>query len=247
MAIGLSGIIIYGDRTADWAYLFPINYLRAVEHSLRDRDNALLSMDIESRITDGLKIYGTLLLDELRKDKLGTDWYGNKHAFQAGIHLTDPLGIPNLAARFEYVAIMPWVYTHKYNVNRYINDGLSLGYWTGPNSEVYYMHIEKRLSRRFNTGIKLWQWKHGRNYENENIGGDIMLGHNVLLGDQQEPRETRTFLEGILETNKKIDFYIQYEVFNGLFLDFSLRKNQYTEPGVETNLTELHFGLRLNY
>ncbi len=247
MAVGLTGAIIYGNRSADWAYLFPINYFRAVEHTLRDRDNALLALDLESRLFNGVKIYGSLFLDELRKDKLGSDWYGNKHGFQAGLHLTDPLGIANLAARFEYTAIMPWVYTHKYNANRFISDGVPLGYWSGPNSEVYYLHLEKQFSRRLNVGVKLWQWKHGRNYDNENIGGDILLGHNTLIGDQTEPRETRVFLEGILESEKKVEIYAEYEALNGLFLNVATRFSQYMDDANTKDVTELHFGLRLEY
>jgi hypothetical protein len=247
MAIGLTGAIIYGNRTADWAYLFPINYFRAVEHTLGDRDNALLALDLETRVINRVKIYGSLFLDELRKDKLGSDWYGNKHGFQAGLHLTDPLGIANLAARVEYTAIMPWVYTHKYDANRYISNELPLGYWSGPNSEVYYAHLEKRLSHRLNLGAKFWHWKHGQNYENENIGGDILLGHNTLIGNQTEARETRKFLEGILESEDKLELYIRYEAFNGFFLDFASRFSQYQVEENTKDITELHFGFRLEY
>ena len=247
MAIGLNGLIIYGNRSADWAYLFPINYFRAIEHNLRDRDNAILAVDLESRLFDGTKIYGTLFIDELRQDKIGTDWYGNKHGFQLGLHLADLFRIPNITARFEYVAVMPWVYTHKYNVNRYIHDMRSLGYWAGPNSQVVYLHLEKEWHRRLRTGLKWRQWKHGRNYSNENIGGDILLGHNVLLGEQEKPRETRKFLEGILETDERFNFYAQYEVFNDFYLDFSYTHIKYVDPDVQSNLNEIHFGFKLDY
>lgn len=247
MAIGLSGIVIYGNRTADWAYLFPINYFRASEHNLQDRDNALLAIDLESKIFDGVKIYGTFFIDEFRKDKIGTNWYGNKHGYQAGLHLTDPFGIPNLAARIEYVAIMPWVYTHKYKVNRYISDMWSLGHRVGPNSEIMYFHLEKDWHRRFVTGLKWQQWKHGRNYPDENIGGDILLGHSVLIGDQEEPRQTRKFLEGVLETEKILQIYAAYEVFNDFYLNFRFTNMRYNDPETNSNLNEFHFGFRLDY
>jgi hypothetical protein len=247
MAIGLTGIITYGNRSVDWAYLFPFNYFRATEHNLRDRDNALLALDMESRIFHGMKIYGTLFLDELRKDKLGTDWYGNKHGFQAGFHLTDPVDIPNLALRFEYTAIMPWVYTHKYSINRFISDTLSLGHWAGPNSEIIYIHLEKYWHRRLVTGLKCRQWRHGKNYPNENIGGNILLGHDEMIGEQEKPREKRKFLEGILETDTRFEFYVQYEVLNDLFLNFAAVNTRYSNPNLNTNLTELHFGFRLDY
>jgi len=192
-------------------------------------------------------VYGTFLIDELWTKKLFTDWWGNKHGFQAGTHITDPFGISNLALRLEYSAIMPWVYTHKYNVNRYINDGLSLGHWVGPNSEIIYAHIEKDLHQRLIIGFRYQQWKHGDNYPNENIGGDILLGHNVLLGDQEEPRTTRTFLEGILSTNRMYEFYTQYQLFNDFFINLAARKieNQTTESS--QNLTEVHLGFNLEY
>lgn len=247
MAIGLTGIIIYGNRSADWAYLFPINYFRAIEHNLRDRDNALLAIDLESRIFSGVKLYGTFFIDEFKKDKIGTDWFGNKHGFQAGLHLTDPLGIENLALRGEYLAIMPWVYTHKYDVNRYISDLSSLGYWAGPNSEVIYFHLEKQWHRRLIMGMKWRQWKHGQNYPDENIGGDILLGHSKLMPGQEEPRETREFLEGILETEKTIKFYTQYELFNDFYLRFSAINTRYSSPEESSDLTELHFGIKIDY
>jgi hypothetical protein len=62
MAIGLTGIIIYGNRSVDWSYLFPLNFFRATEHNLRDRDNALLAIDLEARIFKGTKIYLPILL-----------------------------------------------------------------------------------------------------------------------------------------------------------------------------------------
>ncbi len=247
MSVGLTGMILYGNRYLEWAYLLPFIYLRAVEHNLRDRDNALLAIDLETRLWPGVKVYGTLLLDELRSDKLFTDWYGNKHGFQLGTHITDPFGLANLALRVEYAALMPWVYTHKYNVNRYINDGLSLGHWAGPNSEILYAHIEQDLHQRLIVGLRYQQWKHGDNYPNENIGGDILLGHNVLLGDQTESRTTREFLEGILTTSRFYEFYTQYEVLNDFFLNLSVRKIDIQNPESSQNLTEMHLGFKLEY
>lgn len=247
MSIGLNGMILYGNRSLEWAYLLPFNYMRATEHNLRDRDNALLALDMEAQLFRGIKLYGTLLLDEFKKSELFTDWYGNKHGYQIGMHITDPFGLDNLAFRAEYLAIMPWVYTHKYDINRYINDGLSLGHWAGPNSEIIYLHAEQDLHQRLRLGLRFQQWKHGDNYPDENIGGDILLGHQVLLGDQEEPRTTREFLEGILTTSQTYEFYTQYEVFNDLFLNLALRNYKIKNPESDENLTEVHFGIKLDY
>ena len=246
-AIGLTGMIIYGNRSVDWAYLFPLNFLRATEHNLRDRDNALLAMDIESRISNGTKIYCTLLIDELRKEKLGTDWFGNKHGFQVGIHLTDPFNIPNIALRFEYLRIRPWVYTHKFDINRYVSDLSPLGYWAGPNSEIFYIHLEKEWHWRLVSGLKWRQWNHGANYPNKNIGGDILLGHDILIGNQVEQVETTKFLEGISQKQERLEFYTNYEILNDCYLNLSVINTKFSDPEKSSNLTEFHFGLRLDY
>ncbi len=96
-------------------------------------------------------------------------------------------------------------------------------------------------------GLRYQQWKRGDNYPNENIGGDILTGHNVLLGDQEEARTTRKFLEGILTTSRLYEFYTQYEIFNDFFINLAVRKIKIQNPASNQNLTEVHLGLKLDY
>lgn len=245
--IGLNENFIYGNRYADWAYLIPFNFYRAAQHKLRDRDNATISVDLEVLPYHGVKIYGTLFLDEFRKAKLGTDWYGNKHAFQIGLLTLDPLGLNNLSLRLEYTAIMPWVYTHDFRINSYSSDYRSLGHWSGPNSEVYYLHLAKDWHQRLSSGLRLRQWKHGANYDNENIGGDIFKGHRVFMPGQTQARETRKFLEGILTTEQRLEVYSQYEIFNDFYLSGEYRRIRSKTEDKTSNLNEFYFTVVLKY
>ena len=247
MSVGLTEMVIYGNRSPEWAYFIPFNFYRATEHNLRDRDNLLIAIDIEANILAGSKIYGTIMLDEFKQSKLFSDWWGNKFAYHLGYHLVDPFGLPNLSVRFEYAAIRPWVYTHIFKVNRYINYTHSLGHWAGPNSQVIYINLEKDWHWRFITGLRFTQFKHGDNYPNENIGGNILLGHNILLGEQEEARETSKFLEGILTTDNIIELFTRYEVFNNLFLQFSMAHRNSRIQDHTTNLMIYQFGFRLDY
>jgi hypothetical protein len=247
LTFGFNESFIYGYRYADWAYLIPFNFYRAVQHKLRDRDNATISIDFEWIPFRRTKFYGSIYLDEFKKSKLGTDWFGNKHGFQFGAVQLDPFRISNLKLCFEYVAIMPWVYTHKFEINRYESDGRSLGYWAGPNSEIYYIDLKKDWNYRFYTGLRIRQWKHGANYTNENIGGDLLTGRSILLGSQQVPRETRKFLEGILTREQRIEFYTEYEIFNGLYINGNAAWQNSTTEDIETEFNEIHLGFRLEY
>ncbi len=247
VTIGLNECFIYGNRYADWAYLLPFNFYRAVQHKLRDRDNATISLDAEYLAWPGFKVYGTVFLDEFKKSKIGTNWYGNKQAFAFGLWWVDPFKLSNFSLRFEYTAIMPWVYTHKFRLNAYTSDGRSLGHWAGPNSEVFYLHLQKDWHARLISGLKLQQWKHGANYPDENIGGDILLGHGTLLGNQSEPRQTRKFLEGILTTYQTAELYVNYEVFNDFYVKGSFTLGKVETAGSVKNYHELFVGAVLKY
>jgi hypothetical protein len=238
---------IYGNRYADWAYLIPMNFYRAVQHKLRDRDNATISLDTKFLPYKGAALYAAVFLDEFKASALGSDWYGNKHAMLLGFQQLDPFGLPNISLTVEYTAIRPWVYTHKYRINNYTSDNHSLGHWAGPNSEVIYADVKKEWSRRLITGLSFRQYKHGANYDNLNIGGDILLGHNDLLGDQTEPVETSVFLDGILTTSKTYDFYARYEVFNGLFIEGMYRLTSEKSEDLEKDYSEVHFGFKFRY
>ena len=247
LTIGLNESFIYGNRYADWAYLIPFNFYRAVQHKLRDRDNATISIDAEYLVKNGLKVYGTIFLDEFKRSRLFTNWYGNKQAFLFGLWAVDPFHLNNFSVRFEYTAIMPWVYTYKYLINAYTSDQRSIGHWAGPNSEVIYLHVQKDWHARLRTGVKLQQYKHGNNYPNENIGGNILQGHATLLGNQEKPREIRKFLEGILTTRKTIQLYANYEIFNDFYLKGALTFGQLKEEQKKSNYREFFVGVVLKY
>jgi len=247
ITIGLNEVFIYGNRYADWSYLIPFNFYRAVQHKLRDRDNATIAIDLEAIPLNGAKLYGTIFIDEMKFEKLGTDWWGNKHAFQGGVVLADPFRLHNTMLQAEYTAIMPWVYTHKFAVNRYESDGRSLGHPAGPNSEVILFSVSKDISVRWLLGLQWSQTKKGANYPNENIGGDLLTGENVLLGTQEEPRQTRRFLEGILTTTKQTELFTRYELFNDFFVSASYIFSDTRTESRSQSLNEWHLGIRFNY
>ncbi len=246
-SFGLSEMFVYGNRYADWSYLFPLNFYRAVQHKLRDRDNAAIALDAEWTPFDGVKLYGALFLDDMKFDSLGGHWYGNKQAVQTGINWYDPFGWANARVTAEYVAIMPWVYTHKFAVNAYTSDNRSLGHWAGPNSEVVFWELQKDFHARFTAGVRWQKLRKGHNLPNANIGGDINLGHNTLLGNQLEPRRKRYFLEGELETRQETTLFAKYEIFNDLYLSAAYIFTQRRFKDAKENYSDLHFGFLFRY
>lgn len=250
LTLGLNENFIYGNRYVDWAYLFPFNFYRAVQHKLRDRDNATIALDVEILPYPGIKLYSTVFLDEFRLSEIGGNWFGNKQALLSGFYLADPFGLTNFSLRAEYSAIMPWVYTHKYRVNSYTSDYRSLGHWAGPNSEVVYIRLKKEWDQRFSTGLTYRQFKHGANYADENIGGDILLGRGVPYGNQLDAgdyKNTRRFLEGVLTRERRFSFDFEYEVFNDLYLRGRFRLIDIKTEQQKDKMKELFLGVLFRY
>jgi hypothetical protein len=104
--------IVYGNRAPDASYLLPHTFYRITEHILGNQDNVLIFAGYDWRASDRLTLYGQLVMDELRKKKLFTNWWGNKYALQGGAAIQCG-SLPGGDARLvlEGVAVRPWMYT----------------------------------------------------------------------------------------------------------------------------------------
>jgi hypothetical protein len=120
----------------EFDYLIPLHWYWAGEHNRGDQDNLLIGLDYSWRIRPGVRIYQTLLLDEVVWGKIFKPWWGNKFVFQSGLHWvpsTDPF-IPDF--RLEYTISRPWVYTHYDTINSFSSMGMGLGFPHGPSAQV---------------------------------------------------------------------------------------------------------------
>ncbi|MFC1606818.1 capsule assembly Wzi family protein [Candidatus Latescibacterota bacterium] len=210
-SLGLYETIVYGGRW-DASYLNPLMFMTGAEHWNGDHDNAALGMDFRLSVHRGHSVYGEFLVDDITTSKLGTDWYGNKFGWQLGTYLVEPFGFRNVDFRIEYSKIKPWAYTHKFPVNGYNHYGDVLGYYSGPNSDVIYVSLRKRFSRRLHSALSIIKRRHGRNPDGSNIGGDPLDGFST--GDLT----SSGFLDGVLDKNLSTSLDVSYELFWQLFV-----------------------------
>lgn len=159
--LALTEMVVYGRRNPELAYMIPVVFLWPTEHSLLDRDNILMSGEFEYFPFQRFKIYGTFLLDELVFSKLGTDWWGNKHGLQVGMQFTPQMEKFPTDFTVEFTAVRPWTYTHKYSIDTYTHNGVGLGFYAGPNSQLWYGRNRWWFGRRNRLVISYRQLKHG--------------------------------------------------------------------------------------
>lgn len=220
--IGAGEIVVYGERGIDLSYLNPFTFYKSVEHSNRDRDNAMLFLDLNNKSIKGLKLYTTLLIDDIDFGKLGTGWWGNQTILDAGVNSEllypyFPLGI-----KVQYTKIDPYVYTHRLIRNNYTSFGYSLSSFSEPNTELFLTEINYRFNNRLELSI-IYNYKiHGANPLNpdgsvkENVGGDIKLGHRTFDSEHVE------FLDGYKEYSRLYTFKLVYEPVNEYFVNLEI-------------------------
>jgi hypothetical protein len=220
--LGLAESVVYGNRSLQIGYLNPLAFFKSVEHYYGDRDNGTLSIDLAWRIFPGLKIYGEWFLDELKTNKLGTNWFGNKFGYQAGAFLVDPLKIHGTDVLVEYTKIRPYVYSHSlHDYNKYKHYDTIHGHYIGPNSDDWYVRIRYYPYRRLLIQGDFEKYRHGRNLieQDINVGGDSDLPFRYGQDSEEAP-----FLAGERISRTVIGGEVRYEILRQIY--FNLKYHQ---------------------
>ena len=219
--IGLSEMVIYGNRNVEPGYLMPVNFYWSIEHSLMNRDNSLLALDFQTNIIQNFKFYGSLLLDELRFSELFGKWWANKHGFQFGTKYSNELFSIPMNWSGEITLLRPWTYSHKFFINNYTNNGISLGFPYSGNSQFAEFENESWLNRRTKISMKYTYLKHGYDKDDEFFGGDPTISY-----EKRNPKfdNDTQWLMGVIRVIDYFTFDIQYEIYNDAYLNFELIK-----------------------
>jgi len=217
LQFGLFEQVYYGQREIELEYIPPILFFRGAEHYTRDQDNMLIGLDLRWIPVNKVSLFGVILLDELMSSELGTDFYTNKHGLQLGAKWIDPLWTQNSSLSFDYMAIRPYVYSHKYNINTADHYGIALASPGLPNSETIALDLRKRFKRELEVGLNYRRLRHGANTrEGKNIGGDM----NVPA--TKKGIKNVTFLGGDLHTWQRLGIDINVELMYGLFIKMEM-------------------------
>jgi hypothetical protein len=214
--IGLSEMVIYGDRHIELSYLAPAGVFWAIGHALEDRDNILMAADFKANLRRNFSVYGSLLIDEMRFGELGKRWWANKHAVQAGILLTPVLFAVPVDIQMEFTAVRPWTYSHKTLTTDYTQNGICLGFPYGANSQTWYFKLESEFSRRLSISGEFLHLRQGIDDATHYWGGDPTVSYE--LRDPQYDHSTK-WLMGDLQTTNQLTISSRYELFNDFFLN----------------------------
>lgn len=215
---GLGEMIVYSNRSIDFSYLNPFNFYKSVEHANQDRDNSILFLDFFNNSFKGLKLFGSVLIDDIDFGKLGSGWYGNQLLYNFTLYSTNLYKFIPVDFYIQYLRIDPYVYTHRIFDNNYTNFAFSLAAPLQPNSDLLSLRTIYTPYHNLNFAIDFSFIRHGANEYNEdgslfrNVGGDILTGYRTT--DATKVR----FLDGNKEFFRSISLSTVFELYNNYFI-----------------------------
>ncbi len=239
LQLGLSEVVVYGERTLDFSYLNPVTVYFTEEHENGDQDNASLGIDFKAHPLDGVSIWGELMLDDFRFGEFGTDYWGNKTAILGGLQYSGTAGNIPIDIGTEYTRLEPFVYTHFYPINTYKHWNAPLGVQLKPNSDRTAFWINSWLSSSFRCGIEGYYLRHGDNSITDgNVGGNINIPHS-----ETDPDEA-PFLDGA-RTDRMFGLaWMDWELLEGIAFNLGIGNTIYIEE--DTSELYLSAGIAWN-
>lgn len=207
--------VVYSDRNMDLGYLIPISFYKSLEHAKRDRDNSIMGIDWTIRPIKGTQLKGSFLLDDIKFEEIGKDFWSNKTAFNSAVLFSY---IPNITFGIEYARVEPYTFSHFKQENSFTNDGRLIGSYLQPNSEQFGFLLRWFFGYRYPFDFKARYMKHGRNEFDENGNLVKNVGGDPLQSIRPEDPLRVTFLDGDTYELIELEFAGGIDIFRGFNL-----------------------------
>ena len=182
--------IVYADLDVFPAYLIPVFFYKAVDHSVNsgiDNMNSQMFFDISSRQIKNLHLYATLFVDEFSFARITKKDEWNFLSYKAGFRVTD-FPVSNLSFTTEFTYTYPLTFQHYVPTLTYESNGYNLGHYLRDNSREWYLSLAWRPVRTMNINLYFLDAVRGPDYTE--LGGsrlgnpplDSIQWHNTTYG-----------------------------------------------------------------
>ncbi len=226
--------IIYASRNFEMNYSIPFLPFWTAQSDLSNSDNLQLIFDGEYIKKKIGRVYGTLFIDEWDfvdtfNKKKNRNWF----AFLIGSSLNLKSNSNfNPIIRFEFSRISPYVYIHKSSINNFSHHDMTLGHWSGSNSQNIFFSYEGKLKS------KLWMqiyFSYAERGEVNNYTINSQYNHeqvSFLYREYEGDPENRT-IYGIrgslnLASNIRVNFnFFKSDWKNHIDYNSNIRKNTF--------------------
>ena len=230
--IGFSEAVLYSRQPIHFGLMNPFTFITSSELSTElptegdNTHNSLMWLDAEVTPADNLRLFGSMLVDDLRFSSIGkSDISGNTNKFgwQTGVLWNDALTVPGLMLSLEYTRINPFVMSHWTNVSSFTNWELSLGSSVPPNSDEWTGGVDWDVTPRLSLSGRIRFQRSGVSISGYDAAGapfffdagdDITRGKNHLTHPNvflQGMRVNRTIGSFRLEWQPVLQYWVRLE------------------------------------
>lgn len=243
--IGVFESVVFGrQRGFELHYLNPIIFYRFVEQHVGSPDNVVLGGDFRWIPIKNVAVYGQLVIDELivREVRSRSGWWGNKQAFQLGLHYIDMLGVPNLDLQLEFNWVRPYTYTQDSLELAYTHYRQPLAHPLGANFYEILGCLRYQPWGRLRMELLGFYALKGEDAPGENWGGNILLDNRTRMQEYNN-----RMAQGIRVQRRFAELRLSYQLHPNYFVELShrLRHIEHAIQGERTSqFTAL--GLRVN-
>ncbi|MBC8088963.1 MAG: hypothetical protein H7Z40_16990 [Phycisphaerae bacterium] len=179
LTLALHEMTVYGARGFDFDYVNPVNPQFLSQRDKGDRDNLFIGADIIVRPVAGTELFGSLLLDDIKR--LGQLVKLDTSKLILAVGARQRL-LQNVQLGASYTRSDPHMYTHWLQLNGWEQFGRPLGHTIGPNATEKALRITSWLPLRTRLVVGARYIKQGLNPVDvegrvvKNVGGDLLNG-----------------------------------------------------------------------
>lgn len=192
LEVGLFESVVFSrENHFEFQYLNPIIFYRSIEQGLGSPDNAMLGLNVNWGIFKSALLYGQLVIDEFKLDKVNTGWWANKQGIQLGLKYFNAFGIDNLDLNIEGNIVRPFTYAQSrpidslpaLSISSYSHYKQALAHPLGANFRELLFDVNYRYSNRLNCRLQITTYRKGLDPLNENHGGNILRVTNSYTNE----------------------------------------------------------------
>jgi hypothetical protein len=148
--ISVGNSIIYTDIGVQPAYLIPVFFFKAVDHTINgytDNMNSQMYLDISSRNIKYVHLYGTMTVDEVNIGNLfNPEKHSNFFSWKLGGRMSD-YPLQNVSLTAEYTRTNPLTFRHYVPTITYESSKYNLGHFLTDNAQEIYLSLQYKPIR----------------------------------------------------------------------------------------------------
>ncbi len=216
LQLSIGNSVIYDYRHPHAAFLLPVAFYKAIDHTLNagiDNMNSQIFFSASSRNVKHLHLYATVFLDEVAVDRAFQEDEHNFVSYKAGASSTI---LPNTRIWTEYTWTNVLTFMHNIPTTTFESNRYNLGHYLEDNARQFYLGAEYRPIRTLN--IRAW-------YSHSEKGPD-----HTALGTM--PRQAIAPFEPIVWESVSAGVLATCQVVNDLYMRLGYEwRNVSGQPG----------------